>query len=191
MGSWVSAQCRITGRSTRTYYRPALPAYCPPGISNVSRLKMRIASLVVSLLLLLLLLLALAGKEVLWLLDHPEVHQSTQSPSGSRVAEVRHLPEGSPVPYGVGVFLYSRWVFARSLQSHLAFGGYCSDVRASFPGDQELKVRCQLTEGQPFVPRGSINGVAVEVVLHQSQPANPSIERTSPGRSGAASHVKR
>lgn len=128
---------------------------------------MRIATFAIALFL----LLALSGKEAFWRLRHSELPSSSGATSSSLIAEVRRLPEGSPVPYGVGVFVSSRWAFVKSIQSELVFGGYCASIQASFPSDEKLEITCQLRDGTPHTPSSSVKGVAVEVTLNRLQKA--------------------
>lgn len=154
---------------------------------------MRTAIAVVALLV-LAAVLVLGGKEALWRLDHPLAQQSATSPSGLQVAEVRFMPEGSSVPYGSGVFVRSTWVILHSVQSELAFAGYCGTITASWPSDRRLNIQCELLEGEPRMPSPVINGTSVEVVVRRRQAANPSIERTATGGlrpPASAAHVER
>jgi len=151
---------------------------------------MRTAAAVVALLV-VLVLLVLGGREALWRFDHPLAQQGTPSPSGSQVAEVRFMPEGSSVPYGSGVFVRSQWAVVHSFQSELVFAGYCGTITARWPSDQRLSIQCELLEGEPRMPSPVINGTSVEVVVRRRQAANLSIERTTTGKPVVAAHVER
>jgi hypothetical protein len=131
----------------------------------ISRTRMRVAALVVASLL----LLALAGTEFLWRLDHPLAQPAVVSPNGFKVAEARFMPEGSSVPYGVGIFLRSRWAVLQSLQSEFAFGGYCGNLSARWPSDQRLVVQCEIREASPRVPAPVVQGTAIEVDVRRKQ----------------------
>jgi hypothetical protein len=139
----------------------------------------------------LVVLLAAGGSELLWRLDHPVAEPGAWSQSGSQVAEVRFLPEGSAVPYGSGVFVRSKWAVLYGLQSELAFAGYCGNITTQWPSAQQLSIQCELLEGEPFMPRAVVNGTSVQVVVLRKQAANPFIERTGPGKPGPAAHVGR
>lgn len=117
----------------------------------------------ITLLVGLLLLLSLAGHEALWRLNHPLVQQSTVSPNGFHVADVRLMPERSPVPYGVGVFLHTRWGILMSLQSELAFAGYCRKLSTLWPGDRSLVVHCDSSADTPQMLVPLVNGIDVAV----------------------------
>jgi hypothetical protein len=127
------------------------------------------------------LILVLGSREALWRLDHPLAQPSAPSPSGSQVAEVRFMPEGSSVPYGSGVFVRSQWALVHSFQSELAFAGYCGTITARWPSDQRLNIQCELLEGEPHMPSPVISSTSVEVVIRRRHAANPSIERTNNG----------
>jgi hypothetical protein len=132
------------------------------------------------------------GSELLWRLDHPIAEPGAWSQSNSQVAEVRFMPEGSPTPYGIGVFIRSKLAVLRGVQSELAFAGYCRSITTSWASDQDLNIQCELLEGEPFTPRPVVRGVKVQAVVLREQAPNPSIERDVQGLSPlAAPHVKR
>ena len=161
---------------------------CRPGEIKVEGLAAYVAVVVV------LALLAIGGRDFLWRLDHPVSEASAGSQSGSQVAEVRFMPEGSVVPYGSGVFVRSRWVVLLSAQSELAFAAYCGNITTRWPSEQRLSIRCELLEGEPHMPGPAVNGTSVEVVVQRRQAANPSIERTVNSQLrclSPAAHVKR
>lgn len=139
-----------------------------------------------SLAIAVVLVVALAGREALWRFDHPLMQAAAASPDGSRVAEVRSMPEGSRMPYGSGVFLQSRWVVLRSAQSELAFAGYCSDIGANWPAERRLRIECELSEGEPYVVGPSLGGTTVEVSLRRKLAANKSVNADAQGRSAAS-----
>jgi hypothetical protein len=65
------------------------------------------------------------------------------------VAQWRHLPEGSEVPYGQGVFVRDRYLPLWSA-SKLVFAGYCGgEPSLAWSGARELVVDCQVSEGTP------------------------------------------
>ncbi len=136
---------------------------------------MRTTAVVVTLLF----VLALSAREMLWRLDHPLIQEAVPSPSGSQVAEVRSLPEGSLVPYGTGVFLRPNWAVVQSFHAELAFAGYCGTIAARWPSDQRLSIQCELLEEEPRVPSPIVNGTSVEVTVQRKQAANPSIHTDS------------
>jgi hypothetical protein len=51
------------------------------------------------------LLALLAYWEVSWRFEYIEAGHSMPSPAGGFVAQIRHLPESSDLPYGSGVFV--------------------------------------------------------------------------------------
>jgi len=124
----------------------------------------------------LLVLLALGAWEALWRFDHRLMQRPAVSPSGSQVAEVRSMPEGSRVPYGSGVFLQPRWAAVLlSVQSELAFAGYCGSIETNWQAAHRLRVDCELSEGEPYVAGPVVSGTAVEVALRRKLAANTSL----------------
>ena len=85
------------------------------------------------------------------------------------------MPEGSKMPYGTGVFLQPRWAVLLSVQSELAYAGYCGDIRANWQAEQRLKIDCELLEGVPFIAGAVLSGAAVEVVLRRKLAANTAL----------------
>lgn len=130
----------------------------------------------------LLVLLSLGAWEALWRFDHRLMHRPAVSPSGSQVAEVRSMPEGSRVPYGSGVFLQPRWAVLLSVQSELVFAGYCGSIETNWQAARRLRVDCELSEGEPYVAGPVVGGTAVEVALRRKLAAN-----TDPQQQEAAS----
>jgi hypothetical protein len=129
----------------------------------------------------LLLLLVLGGREALWRIDHPSLQLPVSSPSGSQIVEVRSMPEGSKVPYGSGVFLQPRWAVLLSVQSELAFAGYCGIVGATWQAEQRLKIDCELLEGEPYVAGPALSGTAIEIALRRKLAANRPLHPTAFG----------
>lgn len=139
----------------------------------------------------LLVLLVLGGREALWRLDHPLMQRPAVSPSGSQVAEVRSMPEGSRVPYGSGVFLQPRWAVLLSVQSELAFAGYCGSIEMNWQAARRLRVDCELSEGEPYVAGPVLSGTAVEVALRRKLAANTSLNTDTQHRVAASRQVLR
>lgn len=79
------------------------------------------------------------------------------------------MPEGSKMPYGSGVFLQPRWAVLLSVQSELAFAGYCGNVGATWLAAQRLKIDCELLEGEPYVAGPALSGTAIEIALRRKQ----------------------
>ena len=120
-----------------------------------------------------LLLLAVGVREAAWRVDHPLTNLPLAAPGGGKVAEIRFLTEGSAVPYGRGVFLRPSWHPLASLQSELAFAGYCGKLTADWPAPRRLSVNCELLAGEPVLPGPVIDGVAVEVTLQRRHARSP------------------
>lgn len=134
----------------------------------------------------LILALALAAREALWRFDHPLMQAAAASPSGSQVAEFRSMPEGSEMPYGIGVFLQSRRAVLRSAQAELAFAGYCNEIGANWQAERRLRISCELSEGEAYVAGPSLGGTAVEVSLRRKLAANRSVNADAQGQSAAS-----
>jgi hypothetical protein len=137
------------------------------------------------LLVLSTVVLGLGAQEALWRFDHPLEGAQKHSPSASRSLEVRAMPEGSQMPYGVGVFVQSRWAVLRSVQSELAFAGYCGSIKAEWPAEQYISLHCELREGQPYAVPSVSGGTEVRVVVQRRASANKSVDSDT-HRQGAA-----
>lgn len=118
-------------------------------------------------LLALLLLLGTALVEALWRLEHPPADPEAGSRGGGYVAEVRFLPEDSPVRYGRGVFLRPSGALLLSAQAELVFAGHCASMVTRWLSAQRLRIHCELTEGEPWLPEAAVDGVEIEVVLQR------------------------
>lgn len=94
---------------------------------------------------------------------------SHAAPDSPLLAEVRHMPESSELPYGTGVFLRSRWAVSHKYQSTLAFAGYCNGLTVNWQNAQSLQVACTLSEKQPYIPESPVRGVNVEVRIVTAQ----------------------
>lgn len=130
----------------------------------------------------LLALLGAGAVEVMWRIEHPILQSSAPSPDGSQVGEVRSMPEGSAMPYGIGVFLRPKFAVLLSVQSELAFAAYCGTLTTQWAREQQLTVDCELLEGTPFVPGPVVGGTAVQVSVQPKQAANQLLKRTSASR---------
>lgn len=148
---------------------------------------MRAAIVVIALLV----LLVFGGREALWRLDHPLMQRPALSPSASKVVEVRSMPEGSRVPYGRGVFLQPTWAVLLSVQSELAFAGYCSNIGTNWQAEQRLKVDCELSEGEPYVVGPVLGDTAIEVVIRRKLAANTSLNTDTELQAAASLRILR
>ena len=82
---------------------------------------------------------------MLWRLDHSP--PGDVAASGSYLAQVRTLSEGSVRPYGQGVFLRHRYIPLWAT-SKLVFESYCDpDMRLVWTTDKQLAVGCVVAEG--------------------------------------------
>ncbi|MGE3676077.1 MAG: hypothetical protein AB7K71_40790 [Polyangiaceae bacterium] len=119
--------------------------------------------------LLALLLVALsAANEWLWRAEFTAI-ESVPAPSGSLIAEVRNLPEGSTLPYGQGVFLRHSMAVSHKYQSQLAFAGYCLTLNATWASDRLLRIECVLQEHEPIIVAKHALGAEVEVAVDRSR----------------------
>ena len=107
--------------------------------------------------------------EALWRMDHAPGDPKAASQSGSRAAEVRFLPEGSPLPYGKGVFLRPRGALVLRWQAQLVFAGRCGAMATRWVAPDRLRIHCELLEGEPWLPRTHVDGTEIEVVLQRKR----------------------
>ena len=115
----------------------------------------------------LVLASAIVVTEAHWRIEHALVQPSLTATAGSQVADVRVMPEGSSTPYGIGVFLRPAWSVLHSLQSTLVFSAYCGQVEAVFADVQQLRIRCDLLEGEPVLHASVVNGTTIEVTINR------------------------
>jgi hypothetical protein len=105
----------------------------------------------------------LAGREVLWRIDHVPAGPTAVTLAGI-VFETYLLPERSEAPYGVGVFARHFWNPLRSLDGTLVFAAYCGkDFALKGASDAALEITCSLREGPPKLLVKSFAGVPVRL----------------------------
>lgn len=106
---------------------------------------------------------ALAGREVLWRIDHVPAGPVAVTLAGI-VFETYLLPERSEAPYGIGVFARPSWNPLRSLDRTLVFAAYCGkDFALRATSDAALEITCSLREGPPKLLVKSFGGVPIRL----------------------------
>ena len=112
-------------------------------------------------LAILVLLVGGAVHEMTWRMSH-YLDDETPSPDDSLVADIRNLPEGSPLPEGQGVYVRRALAPMQRYQSELVFAAHCRLMRADWVSDTKLRVGCALREGQPLTLKTESHGVTIE-----------------------------
>lgn len=109
----------------------------------------------------LLLLLAGTVQEMTWRMAR-YLEEETPSPNDSLVADLRNLPDNSPLPNAQGVYVRPAFAPMQRYQSELVFAAHCNLMRADWISDTKLRIGCTLREGKPITLKSESHGVTIE-----------------------------
>lgn len=113
-------------------------------------------------LILAILVAALAYSEISWRLDHVVGGPVVADQNSHFVAQVRTLPERSPLPYGHGVYV-RRSFLPLWASSRLVLAAYCKGrASVSWVSARHVEVRCESPEGEVLQPANNL-GITVSL----------------------------